>query len=156
MREISERQANVLALIQQHVAQYGRPPTVRWLGEQLGIKSTNAVNDHLRALERKGAISRDPLIARGITLLGEYGSAHAGTVVPPLSPATTPCKATATGVACAAVAKGSCVACGRPLDLGPLPVNAGPVALLERVAQFPLSQGQRALVAALQRQLGGS
>lgn len=58
MKGLTERQLAVLEFIQSHQARFGYPPTIREIGEQLGIKSTNGVNDHLKALERKGMLSR--------------------------------------------------------------------------------------------------
>ena len=74
MTPLTERQQAVLDAIRVHIAEYGRPPTLRWLGERLGIASTNGVNDHLKALERKGFLLRDPGIACGIHLVGEAES----------------------------------------------------------------------------------
>jgi repressor LexA len=48
----------------------GRPPTLREIGQELGIASTNGVRDHLQALIEKGYIHRDERSARGIRLLG--------------------------------------------------------------------------------------
>ncbi len=45
---------------------HGAPPTLRELGAALGIRSTNGVNDHLRALERKGYVGRREQKSRGI------------------------------------------------------------------------------------------
>ena len=58
MKGLTDRQLAVLQFIQSHQASQGYPPTIREIGEQLGIKSTNGVNDHLKALERKGMLSR--------------------------------------------------------------------------------------------------
>jgi SOS-response transcriptional repressor LexA len=66
--KLTEKQRAVLGFISQSVRERGYPPTVREIGAALGIKSTNGVNDHLTALERKGAIRRDPLVSRGITV----------------------------------------------------------------------------------------
>jgi repressor LexA len=59
MQELTERQAEVLRFIERRIAEQGYPPTLREIGEELGIRSTNGVNDHLKALERKGLLSRD-------------------------------------------------------------------------------------------------
>lgn len=48
------RQREVLALMLRHKAEHDEWPPIRWLMEQLGIVSTNAMTDHLRALVRKG------------------------------------------------------------------------------------------------------
>lgn len=67
--ELTDRQAQVLRLINVHRDARGYAPTLREIGRQLGITSTNGVNDHLRALERKGYIRRDPTVSRGIVVL---------------------------------------------------------------------------------------
>ncbi|TNF25293.1 MAG: repressor LexA [Deltaproteobacteria bacterium] len=57
--KLTERQQEVLDFIQSKIDRDGYPPTIREIGAELGIRSTNGVNDHLKALERKGYISRD-------------------------------------------------------------------------------------------------
>ena len=57
--ELTKRQAEVLEVIARHIEEMGYPPTIRELGDALGIRSTNGVNDHLKALERKGYLSRE-------------------------------------------------------------------------------------------------
>jgi repressor LexA len=54
----TERQRLVLSFIEVHIRQHGFPPTIREIGRHLGIKSTNGVNDHLNALQRKGFLTR--------------------------------------------------------------------------------------------------
>lgn len=66
--ELSTRQQEVLGFIERFLAAEGSPPTLREIGQALGIRSTNAVNDHLKTLERKGAIVRSRSRARGIAL----------------------------------------------------------------------------------------
>lgn len=55
---LTDRQAAVLDFIENHIEETGYPPTIREIGDHLGIKSTNGVNDHLKALERKGYLER--------------------------------------------------------------------------------------------------
>jgi repressor LexA len=75
---LTPRQRVVLDAIHQSVNLFGRPPTLRELGERLDIASTNGVRDHLKALEEKGHIRRDGRSARGIRLLtGRRGSHEA-------------------------------------------------------------------------------
>lgn len=69
MTELTERQREVLDFIKTSTNNAGRPPTLREICIALGFKSTNAANDHLLALERKGYIARDPMVSRGIRLL---------------------------------------------------------------------------------------
>jgi repressor LexA len=68
--ELSQRQRQVLGFIEKFTRDNGYPPTLRDIGGALGIRSTNAVNDHLAALERKGALVRDRSRSRGISLPG--------------------------------------------------------------------------------------
>lgn len=68
-RPLTQRQREVLELISETAQRTGRPPTLREIGRQLGITSTNGVRDHLQALIEKGFIRRDERSARGIQLL---------------------------------------------------------------------------------------
>jgi len=65
---LTGRQAQILALIRQHLASHGRPPTRSEIASALGFRSANAAEEHLRALARKGAIELIPGAARGIQL----------------------------------------------------------------------------------------
>lgn len=58
MPDLSPRQRQMLDYILSTLEQTGVPPTYRDIGKALGIKSTNGVSDHLKALERKGYIER--------------------------------------------------------------------------------------------------
>lgn len=69
MREITERQKSILALITKKVKEVGFPPTVQELADEFGFKSKNAAYKHLEALEKKGFIRRSAGGARGITVL---------------------------------------------------------------------------------------
>lgn len=70
MTDLTPRQKETLREIQSHFAVLKRPPTYRELSARLGHIFTNAVNDLLNALERKGAIKRDPKSrSRGIQLV---------------------------------------------------------------------------------------
>ena len=73
---LSPRQKQVLETIEKSIAHHGYPPTLREIGKALSISSTNAVNDHLKALERKGAIVRDRSRSRGISLPARTGSQY--------------------------------------------------------------------------------
>ncbi len=55
---LTRRQADILAYIIDCIRDNGLPPTIAEVGEEFGITSTNGVNDHLRALEKKGYIER--------------------------------------------------------------------------------------------------
>ena len=62
--KLTKRQGQVLGVIQRSIDKNGYPPTIREIGSRLGIKSTNAVNDHLKALERKGYLTRNEAKSR--------------------------------------------------------------------------------------------
>ncbi len=63
---LTDRQQSVLDVLRQHVAQHGYPPTVREIGEVLGMASSSTVHSHLAALERAGIIERDPTKPRAL------------------------------------------------------------------------------------------
>ncbi len=65
---LTERQSQVLDLIRQHIADTGYPPTRADIAQELGFKSPNAAEEHLKALARKGAIEMIPGTSRGIRL----------------------------------------------------------------------------------------
>src|SRR6476620_6661512 len=60
----------VLDFIRQSIADRGYPPTLREIGARMGIRSTNGVNDHLRALERKGYLTREDMKSRALRPTG--------------------------------------------------------------------------------------
>lgn len=64
MRGLTPRQYEVLEYIRQSIRDRGYPPTLREIGSHMGIKSTNGVNDHLRALENKGFLTRADMKSR--------------------------------------------------------------------------------------------
>ena len=68
MRELTARQRQILFLIQKIIRDTGMPPTRAEIAKSLQFKSINAAEDHLRALERKGAIEIVPGASRGIRL----------------------------------------------------------------------------------------
>jgi repressor LexA len=72
---LTPRQSEVLAFIQTAIAIDGAPPTRAEIAHAFGFKSLNAAEEHLRALQRKGAIELRPGIARGIRV---KESCHAG------------------------------------------------------------------------------
>lgn len=69
-RRLTDRQRRILEFVAASLRDRGMAPTLREIGERFGIRSTNGVNDHLRALERKGAIVREDMAARAIRLTG--------------------------------------------------------------------------------------
>ena len=71
MINLTDRQRQALAYITRHTREHGYPPTLREIGDEMGIRSTHGVSDHLERLEAKGAIRRTPGAARGIRVLVE-------------------------------------------------------------------------------------
>jgi len=63
---LTVRQRNVLDFISDSIRKRGYPPTLREIGSHFGIRSTNGVNDHLRALEKKGFLHREDLKSRAL------------------------------------------------------------------------------------------
>ncbi|MBL8915529.1 MAG: transcriptional repressor LexA [Archangium sp.] len=66
MDEITDRQKEILTFIQRTTEERGFPPTIREIGEEMDIRSTNGVNDHLKALERKGYLTRGEQQSRSL------------------------------------------------------------------------------------------
>jgi repressor LexA len=66
MQGLTQRQQMVLDYIRQSITDRGYPPTLREIGARMGIRSTNGVNDHLRALERKGYMTREDMKSRAL------------------------------------------------------------------------------------------
>jgi repressor LexA len=63
---LTERQREILQFISASIDERGYPPTLREIGEHFGIRSTNGVNDHLKALEKKGYLKREDLKSRAM------------------------------------------------------------------------------------------
>src|SRR3954471_9492906 len=66
---LTERQEKILSFIKKSIIDQGYPPTIREIGVHFGIRSTNGVNDHLKALERKGYLLRGELKLRALSVL---------------------------------------------------------------------------------------
>lgn len=67
--KLTARQQEILDYIEQVVSTTGIPPSIRQIGAALGIRSTNGVRSHLKALEKKGYIHRSLRTSRGIAML---------------------------------------------------------------------------------------
>jgi repressor LexA len=84
MRELTSRQKQILSLIQKAIKDTGMPPTRAEIAKALKFRSVNAAEEHLRALERKGAIELVPGASRGIrlkdSLREQFGLALVGRV----------------------------------------------------------------------------
>ena len=68
MRELTPRQKEILEMIQEFIGETGMPPTRAEIARELGFKSANAAEEHLRALQRKGVLELLPGASRGIQL----------------------------------------------------------------------------------------
>jgi repressor LexA len=68
MRDLTPRQKQILKLIQRVIRETGMPPTRAEIAREIGFRSINAAEEHLRALERKGVIQLLPGTSRGIQL----------------------------------------------------------------------------------------
>lgn len=69
--KLSERQQAILSYIQKEVYAKGYPPSVREIGEAVGLASSSTVHGHLNRLEKKGYIRRDPTKPRAIEILDQ-------------------------------------------------------------------------------------
>lgn len=78
---LTPRQRAVLDCIREALRREGRPPTLREIGAEVGIRSTNGVSDHLKALEAKGFIDRTSGRSRGLRII-EPGGGHSS---PPIT-----------------------------------------------------------------------
>lgn len=68
-RGLSKRQAEILDYIVRQITVKGYPPSVREIGEAVGLQSSSTVHNHLTQLEQKGYIRRDPTKPRAIMIL---------------------------------------------------------------------------------------
>lgn len=68
MAQLTPRQSQILQMIQEFIAETGMPPTRAEIARELGFRSPNAAEDHLRALQRKGVLELVPGASRGIQL----------------------------------------------------------------------------------------
>lgn len=71
MRKLSERQQRILDFLGEYTNDHGYPPSIREIGQAVGISSTSVVDYNLRALERSGLIKRDREVSRGLGLVGQ-------------------------------------------------------------------------------------
>ena len=77
MKTLTAKQQNVYEYIRKKVGRIGYPPSVREIAQQFGI-STRAAYDHLRAIEKKGHIRRDPMKPRAIEIVGSRNTPAGG------------------------------------------------------------------------------
>ncbi|MBI5190798.1 MAG: transcriptional repressor LexA [Nitrospirae bacterium] len=75
---LTKRQREILAFMEAEIERRGIPPTVREVAARFGIASPNGVACHIKALEAKGYLRREPGISRGVSLPGGAGVGSAG------------------------------------------------------------------------------
>ncbi|GIN68346.1 transcriptional repressor LexA [Bacillus sonorensis] len=76
MTKLSKRQLDILRFIKEEVKRKGYPPSVREIGEAVGLASSSTVHGHLARLETKGLIRRDPTKPRAIEILDTEEEVH--------------------------------------------------------------------------------
>ncbi|EKL0582974.1 repressor LexA [Listeria monocytogenes] len=79
--KISKRQQDIYEFIKSEVKEKGYPPSVREIGEAVGLASSSTVHGHLARLEGKGLIRRDPTKPRAIEILSLEDEAETPNVV---------------------------------------------------------------------------
>jgi repressor LexA len=77
---LTERQRTILNVIRESVTSRGYPPSIREIGDAVGLTSTSSVAHQLRTLERKGYLRRDPNRPRAVDVRGSEESAGAAPV----------------------------------------------------------------------------
>ena len=84
-RARGDTQQRILAFIEQEIAQKGYPPSVREIGDAVGLNSTSTVHGHLRRLEARGMLRRDAMKPRAMEVCVDNAPAHsAGIEMVPL------------------------------------------------------------------------
>lgn len=68
MKTITKRQSDILQFICQYKADRGYAPSVREIGEAVGLKSTSSIHRQLDVLETRGLLRRNPGVSRAIVL----------------------------------------------------------------------------------------
>lgn len=69
-KKLSDRQKSILKYIEAYLDERGYPPSIREIGDRVGISSTSVVDYNLKLLERAGYIRRDREVSRGLELMG--------------------------------------------------------------------------------------
>jgi repressor LexA len=78
---LTRRQQEILTFIQRYTDAHGYPPSVREIGQALGLTSSSTVHSHLSALEKKGYLRRDPSKPRALEILKDEREVPAKKVV---------------------------------------------------------------------------
>src|SRR5437764_2324170 len=80
--KLTQRQREIFDFIRRHTTDKGYPPTVRDIGQAVGLTSSSTVHAHLANLERAGVLRRDPTKPRAIEVLAEKAKRLAPTGLP--------------------------------------------------------------------------
>jgi repressor LexA len=91
---LTPRQRRILLVIKEAVELRGYPPSIREMGDAVGLASTSSVAHQLKMLEQKGFLRRDPHRPRALEVLLPSGTASAETTAAPVSPQEAPAAAT--------------------------------------------------------------
>jgi repressor LexA len=75
---LSKRQQEIYDFVVRYAAKHGYPPTVREIGEEVGLASPSTVHAHLANLERAGLLRRDPTKPRALEVVGRERTALSG------------------------------------------------------------------------------
>jgi repressor LexA len=87
---LSKRQAEIFDFVVKYVDEHGYPPTVREIGEEVGLASPSTVHAHLANLERAGLLRRDPTKPRALEVVGRGRRAAAAPPAPVAAPVAEP------------------------------------------------------------------
>jgi repressor LexA len=71
-KQLTDRQSTILSFIRQFAIEKGYPPTIPEIQQEFGIRSPNGVNNHIKALIRKGCLRRDSSRARALDIVGRF------------------------------------------------------------------------------------
>src|SRR5947209_4459485 len=82
---LTERQRTILNVIRESVTSRGYPPSIREIGDAVGLTSTSSVAHQLRTLERKGFLRRDPNRPRAVDVRSSEETAAAAATAAPVT-----------------------------------------------------------------------
>lgn len=72
LKESAEKRKVMLKIIKDYLEEHGYPPTVREIGNLIGLRSVSTVEKHLYILEREGYITREQTIPRSIRIIKDF------------------------------------------------------------------------------------
>jgi repressor LexA len=96
--ELTSRQRRILEFIRDAVNEHGYPPSIREIGDEVGLTSTSSVHSQLQTLEKKGFIRRDPTKPRAIEVFVDSPAAAIPRPLPAYAPLLSGPIAAGTGV----------------------------------------------------------